>query len=336
MGQCFYPVRKLKYLIRWGLEGSLSNNRIDRLNCRNLVKKMDRTMEQIERMRSDAGFIAALDQSGGSTPKALGLYGIDESAYNNDEQMFDLVHAMRARIITSPRFHSDHILGAILFQRTLDSTIEGKPTSCYLWQQKQIVPFLKIDLGLAEEKEGVQLMKPITDMRERLPKAKDLDVFGTKMRSVIKKANVVSIASAVEQQFEFGQIILDHGLVPIIEPEVDIHSPDKAECEKVLISELRRNLEMLKSDLPVMFKLTLPESPGFYSEFSAHSKVLRVVALSGGYPRELANEKLRLNQGMVASFSRALTEGLLADQSEAAFSELLGSSIESIAAASQT
>ena len=293
-------------------------------------------MDQIERMRSEAGFIAALDQSGGSTPKALGLYGIGESAYTSDEQMFDQVHAMRTRIITSPRFHSKHILGAILFQRTLDSMIEGKPTSCYLWQQKQIVPFLKIDLGLADEKEGVQLMKPITDMRERLPKAKDLDVFGTKMRSVIKKANAVSIAAVVEQQFEFGQTILEHGLVPIIEPEVDIHSTDKAECENLLLSELRRNLEMLKSDLPVMFKLTLPESPGFYSEFSSHSKVLRVVALSGGYPREEANEKLKLNQGMIASFSRALTEGLLVDQGEEAFSDMLGSSIESIAAASAT
>ena len=293
-------------------------------------------MDQIERMRSGAGFIAALYQSGGSTPKALGLYGVEESAYNSDEQMFDLVHAMRTRIITSPRFHSEHILGAILFQRTLDSVIEGQPTSCYLWKTKQVVPFLKIDLGLADEKDGVQLMKPITDMDERLPKAKELDVFGTKMRSVIKKANPTSISAVVEQQFEFGQAILDYGLVPIIEPEVDIYSPDKAECERMLRRRLRQHLEMLDSDLPVMFKLTLPESPGFYSEFSSHPKVLRVVALSGGYPREEANEKLQLNEGMIASFSRALTEGLQVDQSEEAFSEMLGSSIESIAGASRT
>ena len=293
-------------------------------------------MEQIERMRSDAGFIAALDQSGGSTPKALGLYGIEESAYNSDEQMFDLVHAMRTRIITSSRFHSDHILGAILFQRTLDSTIEGKPTSCYLWQEKRIVPFLKIDLGLAEEKEGVQLMKPITDMRERLPKAKDLDVFGTKMRSVIKKANVASIASVVEQQFEFGQIILDHGLVPIIEPEVDIHSPEKALAEGSLKAALLRHLDTLSADEHVMFKLTLPEADDFYAECVEHPNVLKVVALSGGYSREEANARMSRNHGVVASFSRALTEGLTAQQSDEEFNTALDSSVRSIFEASKT
>ena len=291
-------------------------------------------MKQIERMKSDSGFIAALDQSGGSTPKALKLYGVDESEYEGEAQMYELVHQMRTRIITDDRFNSGKVLGAILFQQTLDSTIEGQPSSQFLWQAKQIVPFLKVDLGLAEETDGVQLMKPMPGLDERLEKARALDVFGTKMRSVIKRANADAIERVVAQQFEIGKQILGHGLVPIIEPEVDIHAPDKAEAEAMLRDALRRGLDALESELPVMFKLTLPEADNFYSEFCNHDKVLRVVALSGGYDRNLANKKLRANPGVIASFSRALTEGLSAGQSDAEFSDALGAAVDAIAEAS--
>ena len=292
-------------------------------------------MDQIERMGSGAGFIAALDQSGGSTPKALKLYGVDESAYANEEEMYEAVHAMRSRIMTNERFTGTHVVGAILFQNTLDREVEGVPTSQYLWRNKQIVPFLKIDLGLADEADGVQLMKPIPDMDGRLPRAKALEVFGTKMRSVIKEANADAIAAVVEQQFDFGKRIHAHGLVPIIEPEVDINASEKSQCEEILRAELRKQLDSLGGDLPVMFKLTLPDVAGYYGEFCDHAKVLRVVALSGGYSREVANQKLAENHGVIASFSRALTEGLSVDQTEAEFSEMLGASVESIAEASR-
>ena len=291
---------------------------------------------QLDRMRSGRGFIAALDQSGGSTPRALELYGVKESAYGNDEEMFDMMHAMRTRIITSARFTGDSVVGAILFQSTLDRDIEGQPTSQYLWRNKQIVPFLKIDLGMADETDGVQLMNPIPDMEERLPLAKELEVFGTKMRSVIKEANADAIAAVVEQQFAFGKRIFGHGLVPVIEPEVDINSSSKAQCEYILRGELRKQLDSLNSDLQVMLKLTLPDAACFYDELCDHTKVLRVVALSGGYTREVANQRLAANPGIIASFSRALTEGLQVDQSEAEFSAQLGMAVENIATASMS
>ena len=292
--------------------------------------------EQMRRMRTGAGFIAALDQSGGSTPKALSLYGVDESAYGSDEEMFDCVHAMRTRIVTNERFDGDRVLGAILFQNTLDGQMDGLPTSEYLWRRKRILPFLKVDYGLADEADGAQRMKPIADLRERLPAAKAKDVFGTKMRSVVKAANPKGIADVVEQQFAFAAEILSAGLTPIIEPEVDIHAADKARCEALLRDELRRGLAALDGDAPVMFKLTLPEEANFYREFCSHPKVLRLVALSGGYSREVANGKLAANQGVIASFSRALTEGLRESQDDAEFTRLLDASIASIAAASAT
>ena len=292
--------------------------------------------EQMRRMREGVGFIAALDQSGGSTPKALSLYGVDESAYSSDEEMFDVVHAMRTRIVTNERFDGDRVLGAILFQNTLDRQMDGLPTSEYLWRRKRILPFLKVDYGLADEVDGVQRMKPIADLRERLPAAKAKDVFGTKMRSVVKAANPKGIADVVEQQFAFAAEILGAGLTPIIEPEVDIHAADKAHCEALLRDELRRGLAALDGDAPVMFKLTLPEEANFYREFCSHPKVLRVVALSGGYSREVANSKLAANQGVIASFSRALTEGLREGQDDAEFTRLLDASIASIATASAT
>ena len=292
--------------------------------------------EQIERMGRESGFIAALDQSGGSTPKALQLYGVDASAYNSDEEMFDTVHAMRTRIVTDSRFTGTHVLGAILFQNTLEREVLGQPTSRYLWREKQIVPFLKVDYGMDDLAQGVQIMKPIPDLDERLIRAKSLDVFGTKMRSVIKEANDGGIEKVVAQQFEFGANILAHGMVPIIEPEVDIHAIDKQDCENLLRDNLRVQLAGLDGDLPVIFKLTLPEADNFYQEFCEHPKVLRVVALSGGYSREESNNKLSNNQGVIASFSRALTEGLQAGQTVADFSAMLGSTVESIAAASAT
>jgi fructose-bisphosphate aldolase class I len=300
------------------------------------VNTAERMSEQIERMGRGSGFIAALDQSGGSTPKALQLYGVDDSAYSSDDEMFDTVHAMRTRIMTDSRFTGTHVLGAILFQNTLDREVLGQPTSQYLWREKQIVPFLKVDYGMGDLADGVQIMKPIPDLDERLIRAKSLDVFGTKMRSVIKEANGGGIEKVVAQQFEFGANILAHGMVPIIEPEVDIHAIDKQDCENLLRDNLRVQLAGLDGDLPVIFKLTLPETDNFYQEFCEHPKVLRVVALSGGYSREESNNKLSNNQGVVASFSRALTEGLQAGQTVADFSAMLGSTVESIAAASAT
>lgn len=292
--------------------------------------------EQIQRMGSDAGFIAALDQSGGSTPKALKLYGVDESAYSNDDEMFDVVHAMRTRIITDPSFGGTRILGAILFQNTLDRDVAGVPTSEYLWGEKRILPILKIDYGMADEADGVQVMKPIPDLAERLPAAKAKSVFGTKMRSCVKAPDELGIARVVEQQFAFADEVRGHGLVPIIEPEVDIHAESKAACEDILKDRLREGLENLEGDMPVMFKLTLPDEANLYREFCSHPKVLRVVALSGGYSREASNQKLAANIGMIASFSRALTEGLHVDLDDAAFTDMLDSSIASIAAASAT
>ena len=290
--------------------------------------------EQLRRMRSGSGFIAALDQSGGSTPKALRLYGVEESAYANEDEMFDVVHAMRTRIVTSERFDSGRILGVILFQNTLDREIGGVPASEYLWRQKGILPFLKVDHGLADEQDGVQMMKPIPDLDARLPAAKAKDVFGTKMRSVIKAANAQGIAAVVAQQFELAGQILRHGLTPIIEPEVDIHAPDKTRCEALLRERLRAGLDALDDDALVMFKLTLPEQANYYAEFCKHPNVLRVVALSGGYSRAVANQKLAANTGMIASFSRALTEGLSVAQDDAAFAATLDASIASIVEAS--
>lgn len=293
-------------------------------------------LEQMQRMRDGAGFIAALDQSGGSTPKALALYGVKETAYASEAEMFDLVHEMRTRIVTNGHFDQRRLLGAILFQNTLDRTIDGEPSSVYLWRRKGILPFLKVDYGLAPEVDGAQMMKPIRDLADRLPAAKAKDVFGTKMRSVIKAADAAGIRAVAAQQFALAQEILGHGLVPIVEPEVDIHAEDKARCEALLREDLRTGLEGLDANAQVIFKLTLPEEPGFYGEFCQHPKVLRVAALSGGYSRQVANARLGANPGVIASFSRALTEGLNAAQSAGEFSAALGAAIESIAAASAT
>ena len=292
--------------------------------------------QQLEKVAQNDGFIAALDQSGGSTPKALRLYGIDESAYNSDEQMFALVHKMRTRIVTSDSFGGDRILGAILFENTLDREIEGQSSASYLWQKKNVVPFLKVDKGLAEEADDVQLMKPIPDLSGLLDKAKSQGVFGTKMRSVIKAANNSGIAKVVDQQFEVGKQIIAAGLIPIIEPEIDIHSPTKAEAEALLKSELLKQLDALADDQKVMLKLTLPEQTNFYKECIEHPNVVRVVALSGGYSRDEANQRLSENIGMIASFSRALTEGLSDQQTDAEFDSTLNSSVESIFQASRS
>ena len=291
--------------------------------------------EQVARMGAQ-GFVAALDQSGGSTPKALRLYGVDETAYANDAEMYDVVHAMRTRIVTNAKFDGDRVLGAILFQNTLDREALGQPTSEYLWQRKRILPFLKVDHGLAEERDGAQMMKPIGDLAERLPAAKGKQVFGTKMRSVIKAANAAGIRAVVEQQFAYAEEILGHGLAPIIEPEVDIHAPDKAACEVLLRDYLAAGLQTLRHDGPVLFKLTLPEQANFYRAFCSHPKVLRVLALSGGYSRREANRRLADNTGVIASFSRALTEGLRVEQDAAAFTAELDDAVGSIAAASAT
>ncbi len=291
--------------------------------------------DQLNKFRTADGFIAALDQSGGSTPKALGLYGIGADAWSTEEEMFDLVHQMRTRIITSPSFGGDRILAAILFERTMDSDIEGKPTSHYLWQDKNVVPILKVDKGLADEDDGVQLMKPMPELDALLAKAKSKGVFGTKMRSVIKRASESGIKANVAQQFEIGIRILDAGLMPIIEPEVDIHAPDKAEAEAMLRDELLANLDAI-GDRRVMFKLTLPETDNFYADCVSHPRVLKVVALSGGYSREEANARLSRNNGMVASFSRALSEGLTAQQNDDEFNAMLDASIGSIYEASKT
>ena len=286
-------------------------------------------MNQMEIMRTGQGFIAALDQSGGSTPKALKLYGINEDAYTGDAQRFDLVHQMRARIIESPVFTSERILAVILFEMTMNRSVEGMGTAEYLWNRKGIVPFLKIDNGLLEEVNGVQLMKPIPQLGQRLHDAKAHQVFGTKMRSVIKLANMQGIQSCVNQQFEFAAIILEEKLTPIIEPEVDIKSPDKAAAEILLKNGLVKALDSLPPEQNVILKLTLPNEVGLYSDLVAHPRVLRVVALSGGYSREQANLLLRQNPGLIASFSRALTEGLDIHQNESEFNVTLDASIQS-------
>ena len=292
--------------------------------------------EQLTRMRDGKGFIAALDQSGGSTPKALRLYGIEESTYSGDEQMFDLIHQMRTRMITSPSFDGNRVLAAILFEGTMDRDIAGVGSAIYLWNTKRIVPILKVDKGLADEKDGVQVMKPMPDLDALLAKGRSKGIFGTKMRSVIKEANAAGITAVVKQQFEVGRQILAAGLVPIIEPEVDIHSPNKADAEKLLKAALLDELNRQPSDQPVMLKLTLPESDNFYAELVAHPSVLRVVALSGGYSRDESNARLSRNKGVIASFSRALTEGLSAQQSDTEFDAALDGAIAGIFAASRT
>ena len=281
-----------------------------------------------------AGFIAALDQSGGSTPKALRLYGIEEDAYSNDEEMFGLIHDMRARIIKSPAFNGDKVMGAILFERTMDGEIDGVPTAEYLWKERSVVPFLKVDKGLADEENGVQVMKPMPDLDALLERAVAKGIFGTKMRSVINAANQEGIAAVVAQQFDVGRQILGHGLVPIIEPEVTISIADKAAAEDILLAEILKQLDALGADRQIMLKLTLPETANLYKPLVDHPRVMRVVALSGGYSREEACRRLSENTGMIASFSRALTEGLSAQQSDAEFDSALAASIDSICAAS--
>ena len=290
--------------------------------------------EMLEKVASKGGFLAALDQSGGSTPKALKLYGVEENQYSGDDEMFAQVHAMRTRIVTSPAFTGDRILGAILFEHTLDNEIDGMPSSRYLWTKKNVVPFLKVDKGLAEEADGVQVMKPMPELDALLEKANQHGVFGTKMRSVVKSANAAGVAAIVEQQFDVGKQIVAAGLVPIIEPEVDINAPDKSAAEDLLKAEIMKHLNTLNSDQKVMLKLTLPDASNFYAECIAHPNVTKVVALSGGYSREVANNKVAENNGMIASFSRALTEGLSAQQSDDDFNGALDNAIESIYRAS--
>ena len=292
--------------------------------------------EQLQKMREGAGFIAALDQSGGSTPKALKLYGIPEDSWSNDDEMFDLIHEMRARIIKSPSFNGDRILGAILFEKTMDRQIDGLDTGDYLWSKKNVVPFLKIDKGLAPEADGVQLMKPMPGLDELLERGVARNMFGTKERSVIKLADRKGVEAIADQQFEVGVQVLRHGLVPILEPEIDIHSPEKAQAEELLKSALLSRLDQVPDGQQVMFKLTLPDVDGFYTELVEHPKVVRVVALSGGYSREEATERLSRQPGVVASFSRALTEGLTAQQSDEEFDRALDESVGSIFAASKT
>ena len=292
--------------------------------------------DQVERMRTGKGFIAALDQSGGSTPKALQQYGIMEDQYQGVVQMFDLIHVMRIRIITSPAFTSDHILAAILFENTMDRKIERKYTGDYLWEEKGIVPILKVDKGLEAEENGVQLMKPIPDFDTLLKRAVERHMFGTKMRSVIKSANPEGIKAVVDQQFELGIAIARAGLVPILEPEVNIFSEDKAESERILKQEIKRHLSELPEDVQLMFKVSIPSEDGFYSDIMEDPHVLRVVALSGGYCRNEANERLSRNRGLIASFSRALTQGLNAGQSQREFDDTLKKSILSIYEASLT
>lgn len=290
--------------------------------------------DQITKIRSGNGFIAALDQSGGSTPKALKLYGIDENQYATEEEMFNLVHQMRSRIMTSQAFTGERIVGAILFEKTMDDKVDDLPTAQYLWERKRIVPFLKIDKGLADEQDGVQLMKPIPELDALLIRAKAAGIFGTKMRSLIKQANPEAITAIVIQQFEIAQQILAHNLIPIIEPEVDITIADKAEAEKILKAELLRHLDALPDEQLVMLKLSLPSVPGFYQELVDHPRVLKVVALSGGYTRDQANALLEKNPGVIASFSRALSEGLSAEQTDEVFDDTLDRTIESIYQAS--
>ena len=292
--------------------------------------------EQLQKIRTGSGFIAALDQSGGSTPKALKQYGIAEDAWSGEDEMFDRVHEMRTRIITSPAFDGDRILGAILFEGTMDRAIEGTPTAKYLWKEKRVVPFLKIDKGLADVASGVQLMKPIPGLDETLERAKDKGIFGTKERSVVKQADAAGIAAIVRQQLEVGKQVLAHGLVPILEPEIDIRCPDKAKAEELLRKEILAGLDRLSPEQPVMLKLTLPEEDDFYRPLVEHPHVLKVVALSGGYARDEANARLERNHGVVASFSRALVEGLVAQQPDDEFNSDLDASIGSIYAASMT
>ncbi len=290
--------------------------------------------EQLTRMRDAKGFIAALDQSGGSTPKALNLYGIADTQYSGDAEMFDVIHAMRSRMVMSPAFNGTRVLGAILFEGTMDRQIEGLGSAEFLWAKKQVIPFLKIDKGLADEQDDVQIMKPNPDLDALLARAAKLGIFGTKMRSVIKMANPVGITAVVRQQFEVGRQILRAGLIPIIEPEVDIHSSQKAQAEVLLKAALLEELRVQPTDQPIILKLTLPEIDGFYSELVSHPSVLRVVALSGGYSRADANARLARNRGVIASFSRALTEGLSAQQSDAQFNAAIDSAIADIYAAS--
>lgn len=290
--------------------------------------------EQLKKVRTAPGFIAALDQSGGSTPKALGMYGVTEDAWSNDDEMFAVVHEMRTRIMTSPAFDGTRILGAILFENTMDREVDGQPTASYLWDVKNVAPFLKVDKGLAAEENGVQLMNPMPDLADLLGKAKAAGIFGTKMRSVIKQANPAGIEANVKQQFDIGRQIVAAGFVPIIEPEVDIHCPDKEEAEEILHARIMEQLNSLNPDELVMLKLTLPEKDNLYADCVAHPNVVRVVALSGGYSREEANSRLSRNNGMVASFSRALSEGLQAQQSGDEFDSMLDSSIAAICEAS--
>ncbi|MEX0894032.1 MAG: fructose bisphosphate aldolase [Gemmatimonadota bacterium] len=290
--------------------------------------------EQLDKIRSGDGFIAALDQSGGSTPKALLQYGVGEDAYGNEEEMFDRIHEMRTRIITNPAFTGERIIGAILFENTMDRDIEGQGSAAYLWSVKRVVPFLKVDKGLAAEADGVQVMKPMPGLNELLARGRQKGVFGTKMRSVIKRANEAGIAGIAAQQFDVGRQILDAGLIPILEPEVDIHSPDKAQAEALLRERLLAGLADVPDDQVLMFKLTLPEEDDFYRELVEHPRVLKLVALSGGYSREEANARLARNPGVVASFSRALTEGLTAQQDEDEFTRRLDKAIQSIYEAS--
>ncbi|HMO94830.1 MAG TPA: fructose bisphosphate aldolase [Tepidiformaceae bacterium] len=297
---------------------------------------MSRFEEQRQKVANSKGaFLAALDQSGGSTPKALKVYGLTEDAWSGDAEMFDLVHQMRTRIMTSPAFNGERILGAILFENTMDREVEGKPTPDYLWEVKGVIPFLKVDKGLMDEKDGVQLMKPMPNLDELLARAKAKNVFGTKMRSVVLQADPAGVAAIVAQQFEVGKQILAAGLMPILEPEVDIHCPKKAQAEALLKAEILNQLAELPAGQQMMFKLTIPDEDGFYSDLIEHPGVLKVVALSGGYSRDDANARLARNPGMVASFSRALVEGLKAQQSDVEFNTLLDESIGSIYAASK-
>ena len=292
--------------------------------------------DQLQKVKISPGFIAALDQSGGSTPKALRQYGIQENTWSSDEEMFSLVHQMRTRIITSPAFNGERIIGAILFENTMEREIEGQSTADYLWKVKRVVPFLKVDQGLAAEKDGVQLMKPMPKLGALLEKASAKHIFGTKMRSVVKQANDAGIKEIVRQQFEIGQQIISANLVPILEPEVDIHCPEKAKAEQLLKAAILEKLKELPADQFIMLKLTLPEQDDLYADFVKHPRVVRVVALSGGYSREEANDRLRKQHGVVASFSRALVEGLTAQQSDAEFNVTLDKSIQSIFDASNT
>ncbi|MFO6505645.1 fructose bisphosphate aldolase [Corynebacterium freneyi] len=290
--------------------------------------------EQAKQMTEGKGFIAALDQSGGSTPKALGLYGVTADQWSSEDEMFDLVHAMRTRIIKSPSFNSDHIIGAILFEQTMDRDIDGIPTAQYLWEKKGIVPFLKTDKGLADKTNGVQLMKPCPGLDELLERGVAKGIFGTKMRSFIAEANEAGIKENVEQQFEFAKQVLSHGLIPIVEPEVDIHAADKAEAEAILLDEMIKHLDALPEDQQVMIKVSIPSADGFYTPLVEHPKCMRVVALSGGYSREEANERLSRQPGMIASFSRALSEGLTAQQSDEEFDATMAESVKGIYEAS--